>query len=562
MPRTPEGGRPGCRGDALGYVEDGERPILVQRRFGTGSLAEALRDGRFSVERVLRIARQLAHVLARVHGARVVHRDIKPANILYDAASEQIALGDFGISAELPVNAHALPVGDLIGTPAYASPEHTGRTRTGCDARSDLYSLGVTLYELLTGTRPFPEHQLLELVAAHLSKVPEAPHHRVAEIPAMVSQLVMKLPDGQGARRALSVGARACGGRPRALPRGAGLAGPDRPVRARPIGSAAAAVSGRGCSGAARSSPRSSRRTRRRRRARPRWSCLSGRDGVGPAELVRTLVRETAVDGPFALGGWAAAGGRPLSGLADALGAMAEQLLLLDEDRLVALRRQCAARLGQIGQVVIDIAPALGDVLGPQPALVELAPEATRARLHHAFVSLAGALGESAPLVLALQNIEHADPASLSVIEAILNSPIRCRALIVVMAPEPAAFGRLRDRPGAISIELGGAVGRCDDRVDRGDAWLRRASRDPAGLRAACQIGRQPADVQAAGRAPGRDRGDRAPRWRVHLVDRGGARRAVTADVRRRWHRSGSPSCPPRPAARSPPPWRARIRST
>src|SRR6185295_17248010 len=116
-----------------------------------------------------------------------------PANLLYDAQTEAITLCDFGTAAELPVNARALPVGDLIGTPAYGSPEHTGRTREGCDVRSDLYSLGATLYELLTGAVPFPDKDILVVVAAQLSRLPEPPHLRVPTIPHVVSEIAMKL---------------------------------------------------------------------------------------------------------------------------------------------------------------------------------------------------------------------------------------------------------------------------------------------------------------------------------------------------------------------------------
>ncbi|TMQ23593.1 MAG: serine/threonine protein kinase, partial [Deltaproteobacteria bacterium] len=178
---------------ALGLFEGSDGPVLVERRYGSSSLAAALRPGRFTVRRALRVALQVAQACGQVHAARFIHRDIKPANILYDAGDETATLCDFGTAAELPVNARALPVCDLVGTPAYVSPEHTGRTREGCDVRSDLYSLGITLYELLTGGLPFPDKDLLEIVAAQLSRLPEPPHHRVPSVPLVVSEIVRKL---------------------------------------------------------------------------------------------------------------------------------------------------------------------------------------------------------------------------------------------------------------------------------------------------------------------------------------------------------------------------------
>ena len=169
---------------ALGLFDGSDGPVLVEHRYGSGSLAAALRAGRFSVRRALGIALQIAQACEQVHTARFIHRDIKPANLLYDRDSNSVTLCDFGTAAELPVNARALPVGDLVGTPAYGSPEHSGRTREGCDVRSDLYSLGVTLYELLTGAVPFPDKDILEVVAAHLSRLPEPPSAKPAILPS------------------------------------------------------------------------------------------------------------------------------------------------------------------------------------------------------------------------------------------------------------------------------------------------------------------------------------------------------------------------------------------
>ena len=438
--------------EAFGLFEGNVGPVLVQRRFGAGSLADALRAGRFPVPRALRVALQLAQVCARLHAARVIHRDIKPANILYDPHAEVIALGDFGIAAELPVNARALPVGDLVGTPGYVSPEHTGRTSEGCDARSDLYSLGVTLYELLTGELPFTERNLLEIVAAHLSKVPESPHQRVPSIPPVVSDLVMKLlaklpGERYQSARGLAIDLERC--LQSMLPDGT-IAGFElgRCDLLRPR--FAARLFGRGPELAVLEQAYARAAT-----GTPTLVLISGREGSGRSELVRELVRGAAAASPLAFGGWRTANERPLSGLGDALGALAGALVRLDDEHLAALRRQFAARLGQVGQVVIDLAPALGDVFGPQLALAALVPGAAHARLHHAVRSFAAALGEAAPFVLALRGFEHADPASVSLLESVLNSPTASRTLVVLIAPDPAAFGKLRQRADAVSIALG-----------------------------------------------------------------------------------------------------------
>ena len=438
--------------EALGVFEGAGGPVLVEYRFGSGTLVDALRAGRFTVPRALRVALQMARACARIHAARVIHRDFKPANILCGPAAEVVVLCDFGSAAELPVNARALPVSDMMGTPSYVAPEQTGRTSEGCDARSDLYSLGVTLYELLTGALPFPHEELLAVVAAHLSKVPASPKDRVPSIPPVVSEIVMKLLAKQPDERYQSALGLASD-----LERCLATVAPD--------GRIAGFALGRSDLLRPRLPPRLfgrrdemavlDRALARAATGAPTLALISAREGAGRSELVRALVRDIAPASLLALGGWTAANDRPFFGLDNALTPLAKNLLLLDEDRLARLREQFAARIGQIGQVVLEIVPAMADVLGPQPAMADLAPAPARARLQHGFRCLASALGDEAPFVLALQGFEHADPATTSLVEAVLNGSTGCRALIVLIANAPSAFGALRDRPGTVSLEIG-----------------------------------------------------------------------------------------------------------
>jgi serine/threonine protein kinase len=179
--------------EALGIADSDEGPVLLERRFGDQNLAQAIQGGPLPVSRALRIGLGIARGLARIHASRIVHRDIKPDNVLLDSQHDAVVIADFGSAAELPEHARTLPVSDITGTPSYVSPEQTGRMGAGCDFRSDLYSLGVTLYELVTGTLPFESTELIELVSCHLSKVPELPDARVPSVPNVLSAIIMKL---------------------------------------------------------------------------------------------------------------------------------------------------------------------------------------------------------------------------------------------------------------------------------------------------------------------------------------------------------------------------------
>ena len=146
------------------------------------------------VTRFLRIAIPLAAALGQVHRRGLIHKDIKPANVLVDVASGDVRLTGFGIASRLPRERQAPAPPEIIaGTLAYMAPEQTGRMNRSIDARSDLYSLGVTFYEMLTGTLPFTASDPMEWIHCHIARRPTPPSERVSGIPDPVEAIVLKL---------------------------------------------------------------------------------------------------------------------------------------------------------------------------------------------------------------------------------------------------------------------------------------------------------------------------------------------------------------------------------
>ncbi|MCR5883303.1 AAA family ATPase [Rhizobacter sp. J219] len=179
-----------------------EAHTLVMDDSGGVLLAEHLRAHTLAVPQVLAYATAVARILAEVHKAGVIHRDIGPANLLIHPQTLAPTLIDFNIASGLDDTPDADDAqGGIAGTLSYMSPEQTGRTANRPDQRSDLYSLGITLYELLTGRKPFESTDLLELVHAHLVLVPEAPALVNAAVPQIVSDLVMRLLEKEPDRR-------------------------------------------------------------------------------------------------------------------------------------------------------------------------------------------------------------------------------------------------------------------------------------------------------------------------------------------------------------------------
>jgi serine/threonine protein kinase len=142
----------------------------------------------------LRLAIGVAGTLGKAHRRGFVHKDVKPAHILVNCADGEVRLTGFGIASRLPRQRQTLePPETIAGTLAYMAPEQTGRMNRSIDSRSDLYSLGVTFYQMLTGSLPFAASDPMEWVHCHVARRPTPPDERIGTLPGPVSRIVMKL---------------------------------------------------------------------------------------------------------------------------------------------------------------------------------------------------------------------------------------------------------------------------------------------------------------------------------------------------------------------------------
>ncbi len=174
--------------------------IYIAMEFLQGRpLDELMAARKFSVEEIVDIGIQTARALHYAHQHGIVHRDIKPPNIIYSPEGS-IRVTDFGIARiEDPGGHQMTQVGEILGTPMYMSPEQVmGQT---LDGRSDLYSLGVILYQMTTGKRPFQGTTLASIFRAITQDTPETPHVLDPAIPEALSDLIMKLLDKEPVRR-------------------------------------------------------------------------------------------------------------------------------------------------------------------------------------------------------------------------------------------------------------------------------------------------------------------------------------------------------------------------
>src|SRR5215468_7115984 len=177
----------------VSLTEHQGRTTLVLEDFG-GTPLDALLGTPMQLGLFLRLAVGLAAALRELHASGIIHKDVKPANALVDTASGRVWLTGFGIASRLRRERQSPEPPEVIaGTLPYMAPEQTGRMNRSIDSRSDLYALGVTLYQMLTGALPFPAADPMEWVHSHIARKPVPPSQRLPSVPDPISAIVMRL---------------------------------------------------------------------------------------------------------------------------------------------------------------------------------------------------------------------------------------------------------------------------------------------------------------------------------------------------------------------------------
>src|SRR5271167_353708 len=177
----------------LELVREDARALLVLEDPGGEPLARLL-GAPMEAGGFLRLAIGIAATLGKAHQRGLVHKDLKPAHILVNCADGQVRLTGFGIATRFPRERKTVePPETIVGTLAYMSPEQTGRMNRSIDSRSDLYSLGVTFYQMITGALPFAASDPMEWVHCHIARRPPPPSERLDSVPGVVSALILKL---------------------------------------------------------------------------------------------------------------------------------------------------------------------------------------------------------------------------------------------------------------------------------------------------------------------------------------------------------------------------------
>jgi len=407
----------------LELVQEASRTILVLEDPGGEPLSWLL-GAPMEIGSFLRLAIQIATALGEVHQHGLVHKDVKPANVLVNRTSGQVRLTGFGFASRQPRERQSpAPPESIAGTLSYMAPEQTGRMNRSIDSRSDLYSLGITLYQMLTGSLPFAASDPMELVHFHLARQPVPPSERVQNIPVPVSSMVMKLLAKTAEDRYQTVAGvkrdlRRCLDEWQAHARIESLRlgeddVPDRLLipeqlygRAREVETLLSSFGRIVKSGA------------------PELVLVSGYSGIGKSSVVNELHKVLLPPrGLFASGKFDQyKRDVPYSTLVEALESLTRPLLGKSDVELAAWRDAILEALGPNARLVVDLVPELKLIVGEQPPVPELPPQQAQSRFQLVFRRFIGVFARPEhPLVLFLDDLQWLDAATLDLLADLLQ---------------------------------------------------------------------------------------------------------------------------------------------
>lgn len=405
---------------------------LVLEDFGGQSL-DALLGRPMAIETFLNLATRIAAALADVHHRGVIHKDLKPQNILFNAATGEVKLSDFGLASRLSREEKPAHAARLIeGSFPYLSPEQTGRTNRVIDSRTDLYSVGVTFYQMLTGRLPFEARDPLEWVHCHVARTPPSPGEVVADVPETVAGIVLKLlskmpEDRYQSARGLLFDLETCldrythSGRIAPFKLGERDAADRLQFPQRLYGRESEAALLLDAFGRVLAT------------GSPGLVLLSGGAGVGKSVLAQELNKPVTRERGFFVTAKFDQQRRniPYATLFQAFRALVLEILAENGARGIDWRERLLEALGPAGQLIIDVIPPVELIIGPQRPVADLPPIEAQNRFRTVFRRFIAVFAQ--PLVLFVDDLQWADVASVALLRDLLVDP-EVRHVLVVAA--------------------------------------------------------------------------------------------------------------------------------
>ena len=395
---------------------------LIMGDFGGVSLKKIILAKVIGLTDQLRIAVKLVDILGRLHGRQVIHGDIKPSNIIVNVRSGDVKITDLSSSqsyrTDEPLNACF-----MAGTLAYMSPEQTGRMNRMPDYRTDFYSFGITLYEMLSGELPFTSDDPIEQIYWHIAKTPHSLKFINSQMPAVISNIVDKLlaknpEDRYQSAYGIKYDLEKCLSM---LEEKDGIA--TFKIAEKDVSeylNIPHKIYGRECERAVLWE--AYERIARGRRSEV--ALMHGYAGVGKTAVIIDTYRPIIHRGAFFIEGKYDRINQeiPYSAIIQAFRGLIRQLLTESREKLAAWKEELQAAFGVNGQIILDVIPEVALIVGPQPAIPALGPTESKNVFDMVFQAFFKVFTRhDHPLVMFLDDLQNADLASLKLMETIMT---------------------------------------------------------------------------------------------------------------------------------------------
>ncbi|MCP4138270.1 MAG: AAA family ATPase [bacterium] len=388
---------------------------LIQEDFDGAPLKQFLSSNKMSIKRFLKIAIALADILGHLHKENIIHKNINPGNILINKKSGKVKISGFGEKETL----------------AYISPEQSGRMNRDVDYRTDIYSLGIVFYEMLTGSVPFETDDPMDMIHSHIARKPVPPFEYDSSIPEVLSLIVMKLLSKTAEERyqgcfGLKADLEKCLEQLNEKRNEKGkikkfeLAKHDISIEFR----IPRVLVGRGkeiivlmetfdriCASSTNS---------------VEAVLVSGHPGIGKSVLINEIHKPIVAKKGYFISGKYDQFRRdiPYSALIQAFQGLVEQILTESEENIRAWSEAFKEALAPNGKILCEVIPSIEIIIGKQPPVPEPGPEESQNRFNIVFINFVNALvKKNRPIVLFLDDLQWADSASFKLLNMLISNP-------------------------------------------------------------------------------------------------------------------------------------------
>ncbi|MCC5634826.1 AAA family ATPase [Nostoc sp. CHAB 5844] len=398
---------------------------LILEDFPGEVLHDFINTHSLELNNFLQIAIKLAITLSQLHQNNILHKDIQPHNILIEPNKSRIKIVDFSIASRLSRENQTVNHLNLLeGSLAYMSPEQTGRMNRSIDYRTDFYSLGVTLYQILVGKLPFAANDPLEIIHSHIAKIPIPPQELNSQIPPAVSNIIMKLLAKTAEERYQN-----------ALGLKADLEVCLHQLQA--TGKIADFVIGQldlssqflipqKLYGREQEVAKLMNAFERVRSGTTELMLVSGYSGIGKSSLVNEIHKPIIRQRGYFISGKFDQYKRniPYAALIQAFQELLRQILTESTEKISNWKRKLLEAVGVHGQVIIDVIPDVEKIIGSQPEIPPLGINESQNRFNRLFQQFIHVFSQvEHPLVIFLDDLQWADAASLKLIQLLMSDP-------------------------------------------------------------------------------------------------------------------------------------------